>query len=415
MFDIFKEGKKIKLWLILLETIFVIVSLISIFKYGNSTLLGSLEQFDNDDVKYIRSAWNLVENRIFSYEDISQPTVYIMPGLTFILSSFVIVFGKFQAIVVFRIFQVILQVGSLNLIFLIGRKIFNSKVALVACIIDSIYIVEIYSSNLILMEVTFKFLVLLLIYVSIYALKTGKVKYYVAAGIVWSLGCLFKPTIAVYPLVIVIVWIKNKYKLKDVVKYASIVLVIFCIIMSPWWIRNYKDFNMFIPFTKSSGNPFLQGTFVNYDQSYGWGIDYKKSENLIQKDQYEIDMGIERLKIYGIQAPLKFAYWYTLGKTFYFWYEPFYWNKYIGINYLLAFIEHYFILITAIIGIKNTIKARNWTLEKQVIILSIIIMNAVYLPYFTCSRYAYPIMPLMIIFSGGYTYNRICKFKTDKK
>jgi len=409
MFSFCKEDKKVKLGLILIEAIFILVALISIFKHGNSTLLGSLEKFDNDDVKYIRSAWNLVENGVLSYESVSKPTVYIMPGLTFILSFFVIVFGKFQAIVAFRIFQVMLQVCSLNLLFFIGRKVFNSKVALITCAINSIYIVEIYAANLILMEVTFKFLFLLLIYLSIYALETKKTKYYALAGIVWSLGCFFKPTIAAYPLVILIVWINNKYKLKEMVKYASIVGGIFCLLMSPWWIRNYNDFNMFIPFTASSGNPFLQGTFVNYDQSEGWGVDYKASENAIQSNEYEIEAGIERLKIYGTKEPLKFAYWYTLGKTFYFWYTPFYWSKYIGVNYLWAFIEHYFILITAIIGIANNGKAKKWNLEKQIILLSIIVMNVIYLPYFTCSRYCYPLMPLMIIFSGDYVHYRICR------
>lgn len=75
MFITCKENKRIKFGLILLEISFTIVDLISIFKHGNSTLLGSLESFDNDDVKYIRSAWNLVGNGIFSYEDISKPTV----------------------------------------------------------------------------------------------------------------------------------------------------------------------------------------------------------------------------------------------------------------------------------------------------------------------------------------------------
>lgn len=410
----YKEDKRIKFGLILLEILFIIVALISIFKHGNSTLLGSLESFDNDDVKYIRSAWNLVENRIFSYEDISKSTVYIMPGLTFILSFFVIIFGKFQAIIAFRIFQVVLQICSLNLIFLIGKKVFNKKAALIACIIDSIYIVEIYAANLILMEVTFKFIILLLIYLSIKALETKKTKYYVLAGIVWSLGCLFKPTIAVYPLVILLVWIKARYKMKEMVKYASIVVAIFCIIMSPWWVRNYNNFNMFIPFTKSSGNPFLQGTFINYNQDKGWGVEYRRSEDSIQNNEYEVEEGIERLKIYGEEEPFKFAYWYTIGKTFYFWYEPFYWDEIFGISAVWAFFEHYLILITAIIGIINNFKTGKWDLKKQIIVLSIIVMNVVYLPYYTYSRYAYPFMPLMIIFSGDYVYYRVCKYRDLK-
>lgn len=404
-----KEDKKIKFGLILLEILFIIVALISIFKHGNSTLLGSMEKFDNDDVKYIRSAWNLAQNGIFSYENVSKSTVYIMPGLTLILSFFVIVFGKFQAIVIFRIFQFILQVCSLNLIFLIGRKVFNKNVALIACIIDAIYIVEIYTANLILMEVTFKFTFLLLVYLSIFALETRETKYYVLAGLVWSLGCLFKPTIAVYPVVILVVWIKSRYKLKEMVKYATIVMGIFCIVMSPWWIRNYNNFNMFIPFTKSSGNPFLQGTFINYNQDKGWGVEYRTSENAIQSNEYEIEAGMERLKLYGREEPFKFVYWYIIGKTFYFWYEPFYWDKILGINYAWAFVEHYLILITAIIGIIINAKEIRLDFRKQIILLSILIMNMVYLPYYTYSRYSYPLMPLMIIFSGDYVYHTICK------
>lgn len=410
-----KEDKRVKLVLILLEILFMSVALLSVFKHGNSTLLGSLEKFDNDDVKYIRSAWNLVENGVLSYENVSKPTVYIMPGLTYILSFFVIVFGKLQAIVVFKIFQIILQVLSLNLIFLIGKKAFNEKVALAACIIDSVYIVEIYVANLILMEVIFKFIFLLLIYLSICALQTKETKYYALAGIVWSFGCLFKPTIAVYPLVILVIWIKDKYKLKEMVKYVSIVVGIFCIIMSPWWVRNYKDFNLFITFTKSSGNPFLQGTFINYDQSKGWGVEYRPSENAIQSDEYEIEAGIERLKKYGVKEPVKFAYWYTIGKTLYLWFSgPFYWYEVLGIKYYFVYKEHYLILITAILGIISNVKEIKWSVEKKVITLSIIVMNLAYLPFFTYSRYAYPLMPLMIIFSGDYIYCKISKFKDSK-
>lgn len=72
--------------LLIIEIIFTAAALISVFKYGNSLLMGSLHKFDNDDVKYIRSAWNLLDNKIISYENIKEPTVYIMPGLTYVLS-----------------------------------------------------------------------------------------------------------------------------------------------------------------------------------------------------------------------------------------------------------------------------------------------------------------------------------------
>lgn len=407
MFSIKNEDKKIKIALILIEIIFAIVALIFVFKWGNSTLLGSLEKFDNDDVKYVRSAWNLVENKILSYENVIEPTVYIMPGLTFVLSSFVILFGKYNAIVAFRVFQVMLQCGSLYLLFLLGRKVFNSKIAIIACVISSLYIVEIYVPNLILMECIFKFLFLLLIYLSIHAVETKKLKLYIWAGVVWTLACLFRPPIAAYPAVILFMWIKSKtYNLREMFKYASIVLCIFCIIMSPWWIRNYKDFNKFIPFTESSGNPFLQGTFVNYDKSGGWGVPYKKGKDAIESNKYELEAGIERLKIYGRQEPLKFIRWYTLGKTWEFWKAPFYWNG--REVFIKALVEHIFILITAIIGFMSSLKREKGNLSKLMIFSTILLINLVYLPYFTFERYAYPLMNLMILFSA-YTVSNIKK------
>lgn len=343
-----------------------------------------------------------------SYESITEPTVYIMPGLTTILSWFVTLFGKINALVAFRVFQVLIQCCSLYLIFLIGRKLFNSKVAVIACGINALYIVEIYVPSLILMETIFKFLLLLLLYLSMYAIERKSTKLYIVAGIIWSMACLFRPTIAAYPAIILLIWIISKeYKLKDMVKYASIVLMVFCIIMAPWWIRNYKLFNTFIPFTASSGNPFLQGTFVHYDQSGGLGVPYEKGSNSIESNKNEIKAGIERLKIYGKQEPLKFIYWYTVGKTWYFWRAAFYWNGIIG--FLIALVEHIFIIISAIFGFRLCKKKFKWSIDIVMVLGTIILFNLVYLPYFTFERYSYPLMSLLTIFSAYAINNLIYK------
>lgn len=326
MFSLKNEEKYIKKTFILIQLIFMCVTLFTIFKYGNSLLLGSLEKFDNDDVRYIRSAWTLINKKIISYHNINESTVYIMPGLTFTLSFFTLLFGKFGGITAFKIFQLILQMTSIYLIFLIGRKVFNSKVAIIACILDALYICEIYTANLILMECSFKFLLLLLIYISIYAVETKSIKLYILGGIIWALACLFRPTVGAYPIVILIMWIKNKYNFKDIIKFTLIVSTVFCLILSPWWIRNYKVFNMFIPFTKSTGNPFLQGTYVHNNAVNP--TPYKIVDDLIEQDTIEINTGIYRLKTYVTKKPLLYLYWYTIGKTLFLWAVPFYWKNY---------------------------------------------------------------------------------------
>ena len=405
MFSMKGEKKEIKIAFIIIETIFIAISLLAAFKYGNSLLMGSFEKFNNDDVRYIRSAWNLIDNKILAYKNVKEPTVYIMPGLTFVLSFFMIIFGKFGGITAFRIFQVLLQAGSLYFIFLIARKVFKSKIAVIACAIDALYGAELFAANSILMECLFKFLFLLLVYISIYAIEEKSVRLYIEGGIVWGLSCMFRPTIAAYPIVILIMWIKNKYKLSEIIKYTAIVSGVFCLIMMPWWIRNYKTFNKFIIFTKSSGNPFIQGTFINYNKPKGWEKIYTEGADEMHCDEKEINAGFQRLKTLGSQHPFKYILWYTVGKTIYFCHRPFYWKTIFNIPYYIVQIMHIVILSLGIFGII-------WSVKKNMnaaFLLSVIIyFNLVYLPYFTFERYSFPLMSLMIIFAA-YMLNHIPK------
>lgn len=389
------EEKRSNIYFVIIELIFICISLSFIFIVKDSLLLGSLKKFNNDDVKYIRSAWNLIDSKMLSYENIKEPTVYIMPGLTFVLSFFMIVFGKVNGIFAFKIFQVVLQAASLYLLFLIGKKVFNSRAALAACLMDALYGAELYASNAILMEATFKFLLLALVYISICAAQKKSLKLYAFGGIVLAAACLYRPTIAAYPILILIMWIKKKYSFKEMLKYSATVTAVFCIVMAPWWIRNYKDFSMFIPFTKSAGNPFLQGTFINYDQSAGLGVPHIAGGNSLESNHNEINEGLQRLKIYGKREPLKYIIWYTLGKTFYFWRAPFYWVN--NMSYIPVIAYHYIILLYAV---KSLIKYRNKNMNFVFLIMVVVYFNIVYSIYFTFERYSYPLMPLIILFAA---------------
>ena len=400
------EEKRLKIYLIIIEVVFMAVAIFSVFAHGDSLLLGSMEEFNNDDVRYIRSAWEFVDNNILSYHNVGESTVYIMPGLTIVLSFFMFIFGKINGVIAFKIFQVILQVASLHLLFLIGKKVFNSKVALIACLMNALYVAEIYAANLILMEVIFKFLLLLLIYISIYAIEKKSLKLYILGGIVWAVACLYRPTIAAYPLLVLIMWIKNKYSFSEIVKYTVVVTTVFCAVMTPWWIRNYKVFDRVILFTKSSGNPFLQGTFVNYNQSKGLGVPFVEGKDAIESNQNEIKAGLDRLKTYGKKEPFKYIAWYTFGKTYYFWRAPFYWAKVFKIPYVPVILYHLVILFWALYGM---IKHKDKSLNLKFLIMVVVYFNIIYLPYFTFERYAYPVMPLVILFAAHTVNDKRCK------
>ena len=401
MFSISNETKRVKIILLVLLSVFFIINLYAALNYGDLNYLGSFQRWDNDDVKYVRSAWELVDKGTFIYHRVGEPTVFIMPGLTFTVALFVKIFGQFGGITAFRIFQAVLQVFSMYLIFLIGRRIFNNRVAVIACFINLFYISEYYAVTMILTEVIFKFLFLLLVYLCYLAIEEKKLSYYILGGVVWGLACLVRPTVAAFPAVILVMWLIKKYSFKDMVKYTVVTTLVFAIVMAPWWIRNYLVFGQFIPLTLSTGNPFLQGTYINYDETRNY-TSIELGKNALETNRIEMQAGLYRLKTYFWQEPLSYLYWYTIGKSKYFWMAPFYWKTMFGISIFKAVVAHYIILIIAILGaIKGFISKNKGFLY---LFLTIAFTNLMYLPYYTMSRYSYPLMPIVGIIAASMIY-----------
>lgn len=406
MINLNEEKKYIKLILGITCLSFFLICIFSIFKYGNATLLGNLTTPDNDDVKFIRSAWTLVETGKYIYHDPSMPTVFMMPGLPFTLAFFVMIFGKFGGITAFRIFQAMIQTGSLFILFLIARKIFNSKVGAISVIISALCIADYWVTNLILTESIFKFFVLSLVYFSIYAVEEKKTKYYVLGGIFLGVGTLFRPTIATFPIVILFMWILKKYSIKDMIKYTVLVGGIFCIILSPWWIRNYNVFHKFIPLTLATGNPMLQGTYINYDQTSAKtdGLNYTQFKypagSEMANNKVEMEISKYRLKNLVPKQPLKFLYWYTIGKATRMIRWPFIWVQFLGVRFWMAGLWHYLILATGLLGAIKYYRNKERNTMGTIVVATIIYFLVVYLPFYAFERYFYPAIPFVIILAA---------------
>lgn len=402
MFSLKNETRNIKIGITIILSIFLGACLYTIFSYSNSTLLGSLETYNNDDVKYIRSAATLLSTGSLTYKNPLTPTVFIMPGLPYVLAFFMRLFGITSGVTAFRVFQAILQTSSLLLVFFIGRKTFNSKLGFTALVLNALYIPEIWVSNLILTEVIFKFLFLMLIYFCLFAVEEKKVCFYIFGGIFWGLSALFRPPIALFPIVILVMWIKKKYSIIEIIKYTSLGAAIFVIILSPWWARNYKLFNKFIPFTISSGNPMRLGTYINYNYKDGSDayIDtsrFKGAKNEIENDMAEAGLAKLRMKTLIPKEPFKYLYWYTAGKTIYQWSGPFYWKEVLGVSGTTVTGYHLFLVCLALINMVYYYIKRKRNDNFSILIYSVIYFNCIYLPFYCFSRYMYPVIPIIII------------------
>jgi len=100
-----RESVKFRVFVgVLLVLFFSVCVSVSVY-YGDALLLGSFEEFNNDDVKYLRSADTLLKTGKFTYENTEKSSVFIMPGIVFTLLPFVKIFDLEGAVLPFQIFR----------------------------------------------------------------------------------------------------------------------------------------------------------------------------------------------------------------------------------------------------------------------------------------------------------------------
>ncbi|AFK85381.1 MULTISPECIES: ArnT family glycosyltransferase [Thermoanaerobacterium] len=315
------------------------------------------------------------------------PNAYVTPGYPLFLALIYKIFGfsngsPLQAI---RIVQSVLSVLTVLLIFLIGREIKNNKVGLMAASISAIYPTFVWASTLILTETVYTFVFMVYLYLQIIALKRPKVYINVLTGILFGLAILIRPAAA--PLIVIpyiLMYIQNR-DLNYTARNFLQVLIGFIVIMMPWWIRNIVTLHKLILFATQTWNPMLGGAFPFFN-----GI-----EHVPQNIRSTMD--VIKFIIKGFEkSPIYYFKWYTIGKfNIIFgsmWYDldPKY--QYLRNIYLL----HSFVMAIGWLGTFYSLRKR----EIRFIGIYAILLTLIQLMFIPTNRYAFSIMPLLIILAS---------------
>jgi hypothetical protein len=384
------------------------VSLGIVLYFGDHFLLGTYEKLNNDDVKYVNSARMLINEHILAYNSGHKPSTFIMPGVPLILSALMLLFGQQDGgVIAYRIVQAVLQTASIYLLFCIARYVFNHKVALITCAISALYIPDYFSSGVILSETWFKTIFMVLICYSLVALEKKQIRYYVIVAVLLAFACYFKPHSVLFVVVIAFMWLIRRYSWKQMVTFTALIAVIFCVCMSPWWIRNYAVFGHWVTFTESAGNPLLQGALIYRNPpSQGFFTLYPQytPKTLFQGgDHGQVDTA-KRIIRYGFShEPVQYFRWYVLQKPLELYKWPFYWKTIFGISNQAMNITQWFLVTASALGIILSLILRKG--RTLFILLSLIYFTVIYLPFVTFSRYGYPNMFILILFAAYLFYN----------
>ncbi|WP_410770548.1 ArnT family glycosyltransferase [Fontibacillus sp. BL9] len=402
-------SRKEKMLLFGLIAFVAILSSIIVLAYNDYFLLGDPVKPNNDDVKYIQSSRLLLNEGVLAYNTKERPSAFIMPGMPFLLAGFMAIFGQDQGgVIAFRIFQCLEQALSIYLIFWIGRRIFNTRVGLIAAIISALYLPDYFSSGVILSETTFRTLLLLMVCVTILALERNRTSLYILIGVLTAAAAYFKPHASLYPAVFIVLWWRDKLPWKLALKYMFLMVIFYAALLTPWWIRNWVTFHEFILFTNSGGSPFLLGTRI-YGQLPPEGFfeaypQYDPKTLFQGSDSTAVQKGLDVIS-YGFKhEPLKYLYWFTLGRWVELYFHPFYSRPIWPVTRPVMNVLQIILMLVNMAGIVwALVKCRFSRLLPLLLALSY--FTVIYLPFVAFNRYGYPNIALLILF-GAFLIDR---------
>ncbi|MFJ7729604.1 ArnT family glycosyltransferase [Neobacillus sp. NPDC097160] len=399
---VIKSGNQTKIiWFILL--IGFLLRIAALYKYGLNLSLNS------DDAGYTRSAIILLQKKMLIYHDVNTPTVHIMPGQPIMLALIFMLFGHGNiGIYAAKVVMIFLGIGSIYCIYLIGKYVFNSKIGLIAAFFMAIFIPQVLVDNLLLTESPFTLLSLFLIYYSIKLANEKKMIHFYWVISLYILAIYFRPTIALFPLVLLVYLLLKKYPFKLMVKQAIIAVFILLITLGPWWIRNYIQFHEFIPLSGGAGNPLLLGAYqgnIVPEESYQSVLDRIQAEHP-HLDAYD-DMkeqeriAKEEIKKMWHRDKKAFLYSYAYIKPKILWGSQFYWIEIFHIKSSWIQKINPLILAASFIGmmLSFVLFSKKW--REYLFLLAFIVyftvLNCIYLAY---DRYNLPLMPFILLFVG---------------
>ena len=376
-------------------------------------------EVESDAVQYDTLARSLASGRGFSEN--GEPSHGRGPVYPFFLSIIYRIFGHSYLAV--RIAQSFLGAIVCWLIYLIGKRTYNSTIGLIAMGLSSVYPVFIAYSGLLMTETLYMLLLCLTVLFLVLGEQTKQIKYWILSGASLGLSALCRSEGPGLPLTILICWLILAIPKRELLyRFAALTLTIMFLVL-PWTYRNYRQFNAFIPV--SIGGPTGIGASLwqmsyPYDevQRAKWLPEQEPLKSLIGgKSAVEADEILLRDAIKNIREhPTAYLKYLSRG-MFFFWIssnsEGFYGlnpsfvatlqNKEYSIFFwkLSLLLYKFLYICLGVLGLGSIVRAREWRTPKIYLVAVIGYICAVTVVFSSNPpRHGVPIMPFVIVLAA---------------
>ena len=244
--------------------------------------LGPEYNSGSDDINYVQSGILFSKTGMISYGG-PFPSALIMPGMTVTVGLFCLAFGEGASLwVALRIFWSLLGVATAGVAYKTAKLLTNSWGGWGAAIWFALPNMA-WMNHVILTETPYLlFSTLCLLYTFLMARDSDR-KWFFCYVVSFFFALMFRANAVILPLFtgLYLIW-KRKFQFRRAISFALVMLLFFV----PWTIRNYRQFDAFVPLTYGSGQPMLQGTY----QGEGWPedsvLDYETNVHQVMLREY---------------------------------------------------------------------------------------------------------------------------------
>ena len=343
----------------------------------------------HDELGYADMARQLIARGIYGYYSTS-PNAYTTPGYPlFVTGVFKIadLIGGAPAseFIALRATQMLLGVLVVWLAFELGRHLFDARVGLLAAGVAAIYPSSFMAQERILTEALFTALLLGWLLVALQLRERRTWRWHVAVGALLAVLVLVRPTAALLGVVLYTLDLAETRDWRFAMN-SLVALLAFCLVMSPWWVRNRVVLHETVLLASESGDPFLRGTdpWDPYDH-----IGPSIIAGVAPADMSRV--GVARVKAGLREDPADFIAWYTVGKWWYLWRSPWYEATW------LSRVAHWvFVLGLGWAGVVVGLFDR----RARLLAWSVLAITLAQLAFIPVTRYMYPLTPVTIVLAA---------------
>lgn len=343
----------------------------------------------HDELGYAEMARQLISRGVYGYYS-TAPNAFTTPGYPlFVTGVFKLANllglsggGEFVAL---RAVQMLLGVLAVWLVFLLGRRVADARVGLVASAVMAIYPSSFMAQGRLLTESLFTALLLGWLLLALKLREKRTWQYHAILGALLAVLVLVRPTVALLGVVLYALDLAENRDWRFALN-SLVALLAFCLVMSPWWIRNRIVLHETVLLATQTGNPFLRGTDP-------WDMYDKIGPSIIQ-GVAEADMqrvGVERVKAGLRDDPANYIAWFTVGKWWYLWRMP--WFEATWFSKVLHWV---FVLGLGWIGTIAGLFDR----RMRLLSLTVVVITAAQLAFIPIPRYMYPLSVVAMVLAA---------------